>query len=96
MICKNVSVAITADRLGASVLQDNSRIAIGVLKYGYSVGRILFDPADETFHTEMGVPISVFSDIKMTYYRDNVLFGESGDGYRWVEETFPIDMADQN
>jgi hypothetical protein len=56
-----------------------------VSRAGQLVGRVRFDPSTDGFDPDPGVPAGVASDIAVTYYRDNVLFGQSGDGYSWAE-----------
>ena len=56
-----------------------------VLKAKRLVGRVRFDPTTDEFAPDPGVPPEVVSDIVVKYYRDNVLFGQSRDGYSWAE-----------
>jgi hypothetical protein len=56
-----------------------------VTRYGRTVGYLVYHPEDDGFEADPAVPPDVLSDIRVTYYRDNVLFGASGDGYAWRE-----------
>lgn len=58
---------------------------VQVSRWGQVVGFVRYDPITDEFHPDPGVPAEVVSDIVVTYYRDNVLFGASGDGYAWAE-----------
>jgi hypothetical protein len=52
---------------------------------GRAIGAVRYDPLADEFDADPGVPTDVVSDIAVTYYRDNVLFGQNGDGYVWTE-----------
>jgi hypothetical protein len=56
---------------------------------GRVIGLVRYDHLADQFSHDPGVPAVVVSDIAVTYYRDNVLFGRSGDGYAWAEVTDP-------
>jgi hypothetical protein len=56
-----------------------------VSQTGRLVGHVRYDPLTDQFDPDPGVPVDVVSDVVVTYYRDNVLFGQSGDGYVWAE-----------
>jgi hypothetical protein len=49
------------------------------------VGCVHCDTLANEFHGDTGVPTEVVSDVEVTYFRDHVLFGRSGDGYSWAE-----------
>jgi hypothetical protein len=52
---------------------------------GITVGSVRFDDRKRLFFCDEGVPSVVLSDIRVSYYRNNCLFGMSGDGYVWEE-----------
>jgi hypothetical protein len=52
---------------------------------GRVVGFVRYDPLTDEFDSDPGVPVDVASDIMVTYFRDNVLFGQNGDGFAWAE-----------
>lgn len=52
---------------------------------GQAIGRLRLDAVSGACDADPGVPDVVVSDIVMTYYRENVVFGRSGDGYHWRE-----------
>jgi hypothetical protein len=52
---------------------------------GCLVGFVRYDPLTDEFDPDPDVPADVLSDIMVTYYRDNVLFGQNGAGYAWTE-----------
>jgi hypothetical protein len=58
---------------------------VRVLLAGREIGFVRYDPLADEFDPDPGVPAGVVSDIAVTYYRDNVLFGRNGDGYDWAE-----------
>jgi hypothetical protein len=61
--------------------------ALEIIRDGTIIGQVRFNPLADHLDSDVGVPACVMSDIVVTYYRDNVLFGESGDGYMWAEVT---------
>lgn len=52
---------------------------------GRVAGFVRYDPLTDEFDPDPDVPAGVLSDIMVTYYRDNVLFGSNGDGFVWAE-----------
>jgi hypothetical protein len=56
-----------------------------VTRDGTRIGCVHFDPLADCINADVDVPADVMSDIMVTYHRDNVLFGASGDGYKWEE-----------
>jgi hypothetical protein len=52
---------------------------------GREIGIVRYDPLADEFDPDPGVPVGVVSDIAVTFYRDNVLFGSNGDGFSWAE-----------
>lgn len=55
-----------------------------VSRAGGVLGQVRHDPSTDQFDPDPSVPRDVVSDIIVTYYRDNVLFGQNRDGYAWA------------
>lgn len=51
-----------------------------VSRAGGVLGQVRHDPSTDQFDPDPSVPRDVVSDIIVTYYRDNVLFGQNRDG----------------
>jgi hypothetical protein len=65
-------------------------LTIWVTRSGRAVGAVRYDPASDRFDADDGIPADIVSDVQVTFYRDNVLFGASGDGYEWSDAPNPL------
>lgn len=81
------SVGILLAKSCWSVDHEMKMYTLEVTRDGTRIGCVHFDPIADCINSDVEVPADLMSDIVVTYHRDNVLFGESGDGYRWEEIT---------